>query len=101
MSYYNRRWTCISVKSPISFQHIRELKVVHEQYEAQTECSFTDIFVSTSPLTGETDLYFSIYSTELQFWEFIDILRDCGYKITAWYDVGPSHTGGIEKRIQK
>lgn len=101
MAYDKKRWTCIAVKSPIAFEHIKALKTIHEQYETQAECTFTDIFVSTSPLTGDTDLYFCIYSTEMQFWEFIDILRERSYKITAWYDAGPSHTGGYERRKRR
>lgn len=97
MAYIKKGWTTIALKRR-PFEDLRKIVYTCEQYEVQTDCTFSEMFVSYSEIDKSEYLYFSIYASELQFWEFFDILKNCGYEIVSWYNVWPCSTKG-EKRF--
>lgn len=75
MAYDKKCWTYIVLKR----RPIDDLKRI--------SCDFTEMFISYSKIDRAEYVYFGIYASEQQFWDFYDILKNCGYKIVGWYDV--------------
>ena len=86
MAYDKKCWTYIVLKRrPID--DLKRICYTCEQYEVETSCDFTEMFISYSKIDRAEYAYFGIYASEQQFWDFYDILKKCGYKIVGGYDV--------------
>ena len=86
MAYDKKCWTYIVLKRrPID--DLKRICYTCEQYEVETSCDFTEMFISYSKIDRAEYVYFGIYASEQQFWDFYDILKNCGYEIVGWYDV--------------
>lgn len=86
MAYDKKCWTYIVLKRrPID--DLKRISYTCEQYEVETSCDFTEMFISYSKIDRAEYVYFGIYASEQQFLDFYDILKNCGYKIVGRYDV--------------